>query len=97
MGNLFVVIFIIFVGVYYFDVSNWLSMEKFVFYGWGGIFIVVFSCFYCFIGFDFIVIVSEEVINLNVFVLLVILLLLGVSLVIYIGVIIVLIMMVFYY
>lgn len=95
--NLFIVIFVIFVGVYYVNVYNWFILEKFVLYGWIGIFIVVFSCFYCFIGFDIILSVSEEVVNFKVFVLLVIFLFLGISLFVYIGVIVVLIMMVFYY
>lgn len=95
--NLLVIIFIIFVGLFYVDVSNWLIIDKFVFYGWIGIFVVMFSCFYCFIGFDVIFSVSEEVIKLVVLVLLVIFLFLVISLFVYIVVIIVLIMMVFYY
>ena len=97
MGNLLVVTFIIFVGAYYSDASNWSSMEKFAPYGWGGILTAASSCFYCFIGFDTIATASEEAINPNVSVPLAILLSLGVSLLLYIGVIIVLTMMVPYY
>lgn len=97
MGNLLVVTFIIFVGAYYSDASNWSSMEKFAPYGWGGILTAASSCFYCFTGFDTITTASEEAINPNVSVPLAILLSLGVSLLVYIGVIIVLTMMVPYY
>ena len=97
LGNLLVVTFIIFVGAYYSDASNWSSMEKFAPYGWGGILTAASSCFYCFIGFDAIATASEEAINPNVSVPLAILLSLGVSLLVYIGVIIVLTMMVPYY
>ena len=97
MGNLLVVAFIIFVGAYYSDASNWSTMEKFAPYGWGGILTAASSCFYCFIGFDAIATASEEAINPNVSIPLAILLSLGLSLFVYIGVIIVLTMMVPYY
>lgn len=95
--NLLVVTFIIFVGAYYADASNWSSMEKFAPYGWTGILTAASSCFYCFIGFDTIPSASEEAINPSVSVSLAILLSLGISLFAYIGVIIVLTMMVPYY
>lgn len=97
MVNLLVVTFIIFVGAYYSDASNWSTMEKFAPYGWGGILTAASSCFYCFIGFDSIATASEEAINPNVSVPLAILLSLGVSLFVDIGVITVLTMMVPYY
>lgn len=97
VGNLLVVTFIIFVGAYYSNASNWSTMEKFAPYGWGGILTAASSCFYCFIGFDTIATASEEAINPNVSIPLAILLSLGISLVVYIGVIVVLTMMVPYY
>ena len=95
--NLLVVTFIVFVGAYYADASNWSSTEKFAPYGWTGILTAASSCFYCFIGFDTIPSASEEAINPRVSVSLAILLSLGISLVAYIAVIIVLTMMVPYY
>lgn len=95
--NLLVVTFIIFVGAYYADASNWSTMQKFAPYGWSGILTAASSCFYCFIGFDTIPSASEEAINPTVSVSLAILLSLGISLFVYIGVIIVLTMMVPYY
>ncbi|XP_078361660.1 cationic amino acid transporter 2-like [Oculina patagonica] len=94
--NLLVVTFIIFVGAYYADASNWSTMERFAPYGWSGIFTAASSCFYCFIGFDTIPSASEEAINPTVSISLAILLSLGISLFVYIGVIIVLTMMVPY-
>lgn len=95
--NLLVITFIIFVGAYYADASNWSSVEKFAPYGWTGILAAAPSCFYCFIGFDTIPNASEEALNPSVSVPLAILLSLGISLAAYIAVIIVLTMMIPYY
>lgn len=95
--NLLVITFVVFVGAYYADVSNWSTMAKFAPYGWTGILAAAPSCFYCFIGFDTIPSASEEAINPSVSVPLAILLSLGIGLLAYIAVIIVLTMMLPYY
>lgn len=95
--NLLVITFIIFVGSFYADASNWSTIDKFAPYGWTGILAATPSCFYCFIGFDVIPSASEEAIKPAVSVPLAILLSLVISLFAYIAVIIVLTMMVPYY
>lgn len=58
--------------------------------------IVVGSCFFVFVGFDVIGMVSEEVINFKWLVLLFIMLIFGISFLVYFGVVIVLMFMMFY-
>lgn len=61
--NLFVIVFIICVGIYFLKVENW--MCDFVLYGVFGVFLGVVICFYVFVGFDVIVISGEEVRNFS--------------------------------
>lgn len=85
--NLFVIVFIIFIGLYYVDGKNWIL--NFVFYGVSGVLRVVGSCFYVFVGFDIISFVVEEVVNFKYLVLLFIILILIISFLVYFGVVIV--------
>lgn len=61
-----------------------------------GVLVGVVSCFYCFVGFDVIVMVSEEIINFKCVIFLFIMLCFVISFFVYFGVVIILILMVFY-
>lgn len=94
--NLIVIVIIIVFGFYFVDVKNWIDNGGFFLYGFGGMWVGVVMCFYVYIGFEGVVIVSEEVKNFEKFVLIVIILFLGIVIVLYVLVICVLILMVFY-
>lgn len=60
--NFFVIFFIIIYGLFFVKSKNWIN--EFVFYGIWGVFEGVVSVFYVFVGFDVVIMVVEEVINL---------------------------------
>lgn len=63
MINFLVILFVVFFGFYFMDISNWEIFEKFVFYGFDGIMIGVLLFYFVFFGFDIINFVSEEINN----------------------------------
>lgn len=94
--NMLVILFIFVVGLFYVNLVNWVGVYQFLFYGVLGVLVGVVSCFYCFVGFDVIVIVSEEIINFKRVIFFFIMLCFVISFFVYFGVVVILILMVFY-